>query len=134
MSIVLQCFLIAFSLAFNVLVLYMVRVGRAEMRYALAWLMVGLIMLLLSIFPNLLSLIALVMNVAIPINAAFFLAILLLMSIMMGITIAISGHKSRIYKLMQLVAIQEKRITDLEAQLKQKGAAAQDAPAIGEPQ
>ncbi len=123
MSVVLRIILIVTSLLFNALVLNMVRIGRVEMRYALAWLFVGLSLLLFSIFPNLLSFIARLMGVTIPINAALFLAILFLMSILIGITIVISNHKSRIYKLTQLLAIQEKRIAELEKTVKESGKA-----------
>jgi len=122
-SVVLRIILIVTSLLFNALVLNMVRIGRVEMRYALAWLFVGLSLLLFSIFPNLLSFIARLMGVTIPINAALFLAILFLMSILIGITIVISNHKSRIYKLTQLLAIQEKRIAELEKTVKESGKA-----------
>ena len=123
MSVVLRIILIVTSLLFNALVLNMVRIGRVEMRYALAWLFVGLSLLLFSIFPNLLSFIARLMGVTIPINAALFLAILFFMSILIGITIVISNHKSRIYKLTQLLAIQEKRIAELEKTVKESGKA-----------
>lgn len=123
MNIVLRVILILLSLSFNVLVLNMVRVGRAELRYALAWLGVGLVMLVLSVWPRLLNIVARLMNVSIPLNAAFFLAILFLLSILMGLTVVVSGHKSRIYKLTQLVAIQEKRIAELEKKLAANNAA-----------
>lgn len=117
MSAVLQIILILLSLVFNALVLNMVRVGRVELRYALAWLLVGFLLLLMSMFPGILNWIAKAMNVVIPINAAFFLAIIFLMSFLIGVTVIVSGHKSRIYKLTQLVAIQEKRISELENKL-----------------
>lgn len=123
MSVVLRIILIVSSVLFNALVLNMVRIGRVEMRYALAWLFVGLSLLLFSIFPNLLSFIARLMGVMVPINAALFLAILFLMTILIGITIVVSNHKSRIYKLMQLLAIQEKRIAELEKAVKENGKA-----------
>ena len=123
MSAVLQIILIVSSVLFNALVLNMVRIGRVEMRYALAWLFVGLSLLLFSIFPNLLNFIARLMGVMVPINAALFLAILFLMSILIGITIVVSNHKSRIYKLTQLLAIQEQRIAELEKTVKEKGKA-----------
>ena len=123
MSVVLRIILIVTSLLFNALVLNMVRIGRVEMRYALAWLFVGLSLLLFSLFPNLLSFIARLMGVTVPINAALFLAILFLMTILIGITIVVSSHKSRIYKLTQLLAIQEKRIAELEKTVKESGKA-----------
>ena len=123
MSVVLRIILIVSSVLFNALVLNMVRIGRVEMRYALAWLFVGLSLLLFSIFPNLLSFIARLMGVTVPINAALFLAILFLMTILIGITIVVSNHKSRIYKLTQLLAIQEKRIAELEKTVRESGKA-----------
>lgn len=117
MSIVLQIILILLSIGFNLLVLNMVRVGRVELRYALAWLVVGLVLLVLSIWPGLLDRLALAMNVTVPINAAFFLAIVFLMSFLVGVTIVISDHKTKLYRLTQLAAIQEKRIRELEEKL-----------------
>lgn len=123
MSVVLRIILIVSSVLFNALVLNMVRIGRVEMRYALAWLFVGLSLLLFSVFPALLNFIAQLMGVTVPINAALFLAILFLMTILIGITIVVSNHKSRIYKLTQLIAIQEKRIAELERTVKENGKA-----------
>ena len=117
MNVVLQIILILLSIAFNILVLNMVRIGRVELRYALAWLAVGVVLLILSIWPNLLNLLAGLMNVAVPINAGFFLSIVYLMSFLVGVTIVLSDPTSKLYRLTQLIAIQEKRIRELEAQV-----------------
>lgn len=118
MSIILRMILILLSLAFNALVIYMVRVGRAELRYALAWLLMGVVLLVLSCFPNILNWVANAMNVVVPINAAFFFAILFMMSFLIGLTVVISGQKTQIFRLTQLLAIQQKQVDALERRLK----------------
>ena len=114
MSIVLQLILIALSLLFNFFVLYLVRRESLELKYALGWVFVGLALLLLCIFPNLLNRIAILMNVVVPINAAFFLAILFLMSMLLALTVVVSGHKGRIFRVTQQEAILEKKLAELE--------------------
>ena len=114
MSIGLRVVLICLALAFNFLVLVMVRKGLAELKYALIWLAVGLALLLLCAFPALLDDIAWLMHIAIPANAAFFLAILFLMIILLVFTVVLSDHKKRICNLTQNIALLEKRIGDLE--------------------
>lgn len=117
MSVVLHLVLIVLGLCFNAFVIYLVRRGSLELKYALGWILVGLLLLVLCVFPMLLNRIAELMGVEIPINAAFFLSILFLMSMLLALTVVVSGHKGRLFRLTQTVALLEKRVAELEKQL-----------------
>ena len=117
MNVVLHLVLIVLGLCFNAFVIYLVRRGSLELKYALGWILVGLLLLVLCVFPMLLNRIAELMGVEIPINAAFFLSILFLMSMLLALTVVVSGHKGRLFRLTQTVALLEKRVAELEKQL-----------------
>ena len=47
-------------------------------------------------------------------NAAFFLGIIFILCMLIGMTIIVSGLKNKIYRLTQVIALLEKRIEGLE--------------------
>lgn len=120
MSIVLHLVLVVLALCFNGFVVFLVRRGSLELKYALGWILVGLLLLVLCAFPALLNRIALLMGVEIPINAAFFLSILFLMSMLLALTVVVSGHKGRLFRLTQTIALLEKRVAELEKAARDK--------------
>ena len=120
MSVVLHLVLIVLGLCFNAFVIYLVRRGSLELKYALGWILVGLLLLVLCVFPMLLNRIAELMGVEIPINAAFFLSILFLMSMLLALTVVVSGHKGRLFRLTQTIALLEKRVAELEKAARDK--------------
>ena len=87
----------------------MIRKKRLELRYALAWLIVGVGTLVLDCFPILTTEL---IGVASPINMLFFLGFCFSLLIIFVLTVAISRVSIRMKQLTQELALYEKKVND----------------------
>lgn len=92
--------LIALSVIVN-----MIRKKKLELRYALAWLFVGLGVLILDCFPQLIDWLSKQLGIASPVNMLFFLGFCFSLVIIFVLTVAISRMSIRIKQLAQEVAL-----------------------------
>lgn len=104
---------IAIVLALCVIV-NMIRKKALELRYALAWLLVGVGTLILDLFPGLMTGLAKFMGIAVPSNMLFFLGFCFALIIIFVLTIAVSRMSIRIKNLTQEMALYEKRMKEKE--------------------
>lgn len=95
--------IIALSVIIN-----MIRKKRLELRYALAWLIVGIGIFILDCFPQLITWLANKLGIASPINMLFFLGFCFSLMIIFVLTIAVSRTSIRIKQLAQEIALYEK--------------------------
>lgn len=102
---------IAIILALCVIV-NMIRKKALELRYALAWLLVGIGTLILDLFPGLMTGLAKFMGIAVPTNMLFFLGFCFALIIIFVLTIAVSRMSIRIKNLTQAMALYEKRMKE----------------------
>ena len=86
----------------------MIRKKRLELRYALAWLIVGMGTLILDCFPILTTKLADMLGIASPINMLFFLGFCFSLIIIFVLTVAISRVSIRMKQLAQELALYEK--------------------------
>ena len=94
-----------------VVIVNMIRQKKLELRYALAWMAVGLGILILDCFPQLTTWIAGEMGVASPVNL-FFGGFCFSLVIIFVLTIAVSRASIRIKQLTQELALFEKKYTE----------------------
>lgn len=87
----------------------MIRRKALELRYALTWLGVGVVVLVLDLFPGLMSQLSKLMGIALPSNMLFFLGFCFSLAIIFGLTIAVSKMSNRINDLTQEMALYMKR-------------------------
>lgn len=87
----------------------MIRRKALELRYALTWLGVGAVVLILDLFPGVMAQLAKLMGIALPSNMLFFLGFCFSLAIIFGLTIAVSKMSNRINDLTQEVALYMKR-------------------------
>lgn len=97
-------------IAFGVLValtviVNMIRRKRLELRYALAWLLVGVSVLILDCFPQLISWISKQMGIASPVNMLFFFGFCFSLVIIFTLTMAMSRMSIRMKQLAQELAL-----------------------------
>ena len=85
------------------IIVNMIRKRQLELKYALAWLMVGIGILVLDIFPNSMIWLADVLGIAQPIVGFCFA-----LCIIFGLTVAISKMSVRIKELAQELALYKK--------------------------
>lgn len=95
--------LIALSVIVN-----MIRRKNLELRYALAWLLVGISVLVLDCFPQLIAWLSEQLGIASPINMLFFLGFCFSLIIIFVLTTAISRMSNRIKQLAQEFALYKK--------------------------
>lgn len=91
-----------------IIIVNMIRKKMLELRYALAWLVVGCGVLILNLFPNVISYLANLMGIETPINMLFFLGFCFSLGIIFVLTLAVSRMSMRIKALAQELAILEK--------------------------
>ena len=108
MSIRLQIIIAVFIIGALVVIVNMIRKKRLELRYALAWLLVGIGVLILDCFPSLIDWIAQKLGIVNPVNMLFFLGFCFSLIIFV-LTISVSRTSIRIKQLTQELALFEKR-------------------------
>lgn len=90
-------------------IINMIRRKALELRYALTWLGVGAVVLILDLFPGIMSKLSGLMGIALPSNMLFFLGFCFSLAIIFGLTIAVSKMSTRINDLTQEMALYMKR-------------------------
>lgn len=88
----------------------MVRKKKLDLKYALVWLLVGCVVLVFDLFPQLLDAVTRALGVGIPVNMLFFLGFVFSLVIIFSLTLAISHLSDRVKKLTQELALLEERV------------------------
>lgn len=97
-----------------VVMIDMIRRKALELRYALAWLVVGIGELILDIFPGIMEWFSSFMGIELPINMLFFWGFCFSLVLIFVLTMAVSRMSIRIKSLAQELALYEKREEDRE--------------------
>lgn len=98
-------FFLLIVVVMEVLVLAQVRNQKMKEKYAALWLIVGIIMIVLALFPKLLDSLSRLVGIETPVNLLFLLAIIMLMGISLHLTLAISKITDDMRTLAEEVAI-----------------------------
>lgn len=96
------------------IIIDMLRRKSLELRYALSWFAVGIGILILDIFPDLIQTIADAMGIDTPANMLFFLGFCFSLGLTFVLTIAISRMSVRMKKIAQELALYQKEFEDLK--------------------
>lgn len=97
-----------------ILIFGLLKKGALSLKYTLVWLFSGVIMLVLTIWPSILYMVARWVGIQSGMNGLFAAAIGFIMIILMTITSIVSNQRNKIKILTQEVAFLEKRIRELE--------------------
>ena len=95
-----------------IIIVNMIRKKRLELRYALAWLAVGIGIIILDVFPGCIAAISELMGIAEPVNMLFFVGFCFALCIIFGLTSAVSRLSVRIKEMAQEMAILRKEMED----------------------
>jgi len=96
------------------IIIYFLRKKALSLKYTLLWLISGFIMLIVSIFPNILAFFSDKLGFQVASNALFALIIGFILMILLSLTSIVSKQNEKIKTLAQTIAILEKRIRELE--------------------
>jgi hypothetical protein len=106
--------LIVAMILFFIIVLHLLKNKRLALKYTLLWLLTGVVLLLLAIFPQLLVWFAELVGVQSGMNMLYIVLIAFILMIIMSLTSIVSGQTDRIRKLAEANALLEERIRGLE--------------------
>lgn len=110
-------YLILIALAvivFTFIILNMVRKNRLNLKYALVWLFLSLMMIIALLWPGLLATIARFMGFKTISNMLFLLAFFALILICLSLTVIVSTQSRLVTLLIQEVSMLKKRVKELE--------------------
>lgn len=96
-----------------VFIIDLLRRGVLKEKYAVLWLSVAGIALVLSIFPSLLEWITEVLGFEVPANFLFFGTIVVLVLVAVQLSYELSSHEAKIRRLAEEVALQSEEIKRL---------------------
>ncbi|MEC0370602.1 DUF2304 domain-containing protein [Paenibacillus chibensis] len=115
----LNIYLLSFciSLGFAGTILYLIRKRKLREQYALLWLVLSAIMMILSLFPSLLNEVAAQIHIFYAPSLLYLLSVVAMLFILLHLTMAVSSLTSRVVVLTQTLGLQEQRIQKLEAQV-----------------
>ena len=116
------------SLAFATTILCLIRKRKLKEQYALLWLLMSVIMMMLSLFPSLLDELAVRIDIFYAPSLLYLLSVVAILFILLHLTIAVSSLTNRVVVLTQTLGLQEDRIQKLERQVAQQAGEAQGIP------
>ncbi|UIN29871.1 DUF2304 domain-containing protein [Microbacterium binotii] len=106
---------IVFSLAVLVLIISLLLRRRLREKYAILWLIIGVAILVLAVFPGLLFGLASLLGVAVPSNLIFALAIVLLVGVTLHLSWELSLAEDEVRRVAEEVAILRTDLEELRA-------------------
>ena len=111
---VFQLVVLTVTIAFFSWVISLLKKRKLDLKYTLLWLLCGLIMLIMGVFPASINYIAQLFGVYSPTNALFAIISLFLILLSLSLTIIVSKQNDSIKKMAQRIAILEKKIREQE--------------------
>ena len=120
MSLYTQIFVIIIMLGFLYYVVSKLRREQIEFKYAFVWIVCGIIILIMAVFPGILSWMAAAMGVGLPLNLVFFLGIIVNLIISFALTVTYSKLKNMIYRTTQMNAILDNELRALKKEMEEK--------------
>ena len=110
----LQGVLITGVIIFFIIVLLLLKKRSLSLKYTLLWLLAGLVMAIMVLFPKLLVVLAHLCVIENPMYALYVVCIVFMLCILMALTSIVSKQNQKITTLIQMVGIYEKRMREVE--------------------
>jgi hypothetical protein len=106
---------IGFALVILAIIITMLMRRQLREKYALLWLLIGIAMLVLAVFPDLLGAFAGLLGVIVPSNLLFALAVALLIGVTLHLSWELSHAEEEIRRVAEEVAILRTAVEELHA-------------------
>lgn len=91
-----------------------------SLKYTLLWMLSGIAMSVLIVFPKIIDWIVYLVDIKSPVNGLFACGIFFILLILMSITSIVSKQSERVKELVQDNALLEKRIRELEQKVEKQ--------------
>ncbi len=98
-----------------------VRTRVIELKYALVWFLLAIVLLIMDLAPNLLEAAAGLMGVTLPINMLTLLGFGFVLIILYSFTIVLTNENRRTKRLTQEMALLNRRVEEMEKALADQG-------------
>lgn len=102
-----QIIIISMLVLLFVAIIYMVKKRESELKYVLAWLGCDIVLIILTLFPDLMVVLARFFGIQSPINMIFFCGFIFSLLIIFSLTIALSRVTAKVRRLAQKIALME---------------------------
>ena len=112
MTLVFRLILIAASFLTTYYILKRIRQSKLQIEYAIFWLVFAGILVVFSLFPELIALFTRMMGMQLPVNFIFLFFIFVLMLKLFFMTIELSALENKVKDLTQEIALLEKERTE----------------------
>lgn len=106
--------LIIAVICYFIIILYFLKQRALNLKYTLLWLLSGVVLGILVIYPELLRYTIRILGIEDNMNGLFIICIAFMLMIMMALTSIASRQNMKIRQLVQEIAILDKRIRELE--------------------
>ena len=103
-----------FDIIVSLLFFHRIKGQKLALQYSLSWLALLIVLLIVTIFPDILTILAHAAGIELPINMVFFLGFVFILLIIYNLTSAISRMSNEIKDLTQRLALLEKKLHDDE--------------------
>lgn len=113
-STTLQIAMIVAIVVYFAIIIALLKRGSLSLKYSLMWMLAGVVMLVLALFPMLLTLFSRAFGFTLPVNALFTVMFFFVILILMALTSIATKLSSNIKELTQHQALLEQRIRELE--------------------
>lgn len=114
MDIRLRIIILIGSLITLTTIINMIKKEKLELKYALSWIIINGGVLIVCIFPQLIEWIALIIGVALPMNAIFFIGMICSLLIVFSLTIAQSRNSQKLKDVTQKLALLEHELEKIK--------------------
>ncbi len=110
----LQLMMFLAVILYFILLFYFLKKKTLNIKYTLLWIFSGFLMLLLTVFPKILAWFASIVGIYSPANALFAVISFCVICILMSLTAIVSKLNEKVKKLVQAIALLEKRVREME--------------------
>lgn len=105
-------FAIIFSLILILFIINLVRKNKLDEKYSILWLFASIVILIVAIFPNIITFVAKKFNVYYPPTLMLLFAIIILGAYIVHISVVITKQNKMIVKLTQELGILKEKLED----------------------
>lgn len=114
MSIILRICLILGVIAFFAIILIFLRKKSINLNYSLLWLLFGTVLLIVGLFPQIVTFVSKLLGIQSPSNTVFAIMLFLILVILIALTAIVSKQHRKIKCLVQNLALVQKQLNDMK--------------------
>jgi len=110
----LQIILVLGTMLFMGFVVLLLRKEKIELTYTLLWFFFGVVLIILSLFPEVAVVLSYAMGIGLPVNAIFLIIMFLILLIVLSLTIIVSKLSQNNIRLAQEIALLKQELMNLK--------------------